>query len=186
VLLKAAQKESTEKMTTQPLAKNTKMRDHHRQRITPDGALVEFLASPDEVGGGICLIRGTVRPGGVVPLHSHADFEIFYVLDGSIEAFQSRNGASQWTTVGAGDVVTVPGNTKHAWRNSSPLPAKLLVVTTPKMHAFFNEITRPFDPSHPAIQPTPEGIHELFRTAARYGHWMGSPEGNAAIGLSRK
>lgn len=174
-------------MTTQVLTNNTQERTHHRQRLTPDGALVEFLASPDEVAAELCLIRGTVPSGGVVPLHSHIDLEIFYVLEGSIEAFQSRNGTSGWTTVSAGDVVTIPGNTKHAWRNSFPLPATLLVVTTSKMYAFFHEITKPFDPSDSAIQSTPpEGIQDLFRAAARYGHWMGSPEENAAIGLKLK
>jgi len=172
-------------MTAQLLTKNVKERNHHRQRTTLDGALVEFLASPDEVGAELCLIRGTVRSGGFVPLHSHLDVESFYVLEGSIEAFQSRNGTSGWTTVGPGDVVTIPGNTKHAWRNSSALSATLVLVTTSKMYAFFHEITKPFDPSH-AAQPTPGGIQELFRAAARYGHWMGSPEENAAIGLSPK
>lgn len=173
-------------MTTQLVTKNTEKRNHQKQRTAPDGGLVEFLASPDEVGAELCLIRGTLPSGRVVPLHSHIDVEIFYVLEGSIEAFQSRNGNSRWTTVSAGDVVTVPGNTKHAWRNSSPLPATLLVVTTAKMYAFFREITRPFDPSQSTTEPTPQGIQDLFKAAAKYGHWMGSPEENAAIGLNLK
>jgi quercetin dioxygenase-like cupin family protein len=173
-------------MTTQLLTKNMEQHDHRKRRMTPDGALIEFLASPDETGAGLCIIRGTLPSGGIVPLHSHLDVELFYVLEGSIEAFQSRNGSSRWTTVRAGHVVTVPGNTKHAWRNSFPLPATLVLVTTSKMYAFFHEISRPFDPSHSATQPTPEGVEELFRAAARYGHWMGSPEENAAIGLIHK
>jgi hypothetical protein len=32
----------------------------------------------------------------------------------------------------------------------------------------------------------PGGIQDLFRAAARYGHWMGSPEENAAIGVGLK
>jgi GMC oxidoreductase/Domain of unknown function (DUF1772) len=35
---------------------------------TPDGTLIETLASPEEVGDEICLIRGTVPPEVAVPL----------------------------------------------------------------------------------------------------------------------
>jgi hypothetical protein len=31
-----------------------------------------------------------------------------------------------------------------------------------------------------------KGIQEVFRAAASYGYWMGSPEENAAIGLGLK
>jgi hypothetical protein len=34
----------------------------HRVLSTPNGTLFEILASPEEVGDGICLIRGTVPP----------------------------------------------------------------------------------------------------------------------------
>jgi hypothetical protein len=50
------------------LAINTEERNHHKQRLTPNGTLFEFLASPDETGSEICLIRGTIPPGVAVPL----------------------------------------------------------------------------------------------------------------------
>ena len=43
--------------------KSTKERKCHEQRLSPDGALVEFLASPDEAAAEICFIRGTIPPG---------------------------------------------------------------------------------------------------------------------------
>lgn len=152
-------------------------------RLTPDGTIVEFLASPDEAGAEICLIRGTLPPGVAVPLHSHPDMEVFYVIEGSVEAFQFRDDRPRWTTVGAGDVVTVPGNAKHAWRNSSSLPATMVIVTTSKMYKFFHEVTKPYDPNQRPAPPTLEAIEKLFSIAARYGYWMASPEENAAIGL---
>ena len=173
-------------MSTQRSTKNTQEGDHHKQRLTPNGTLFEFLTSPDEAGAEICLIRGTIPPGAAVPLHSHADVELFYVLEGVVETFQSRNGTSLWKPFGEGDVVTVPGNTKHALRNSSPLPATMVLVTTSKLYEFFHEVTKPFDPDQSATPPTPDEIQDLFRTVARYGYWMGSPDENAAIGLSLK
>jgi len=171
-------------MSTQLLTKNTEERNYHEQRITPNGTLFEFLTSPEEVGAEICLIRGTIPPGAAVPLHSHSDFELFYVLEGTVEAFQSSNGTPRWATVGAGNPLTIPGNTKHALRNGSPLPATIVLVTTSKLYDFFHEVTKPFDPDQLATPPTPEEIQELSSAVARYGYWMGSPEENAAIGLA--
>jgi quercetin dioxygenase-like cupin family protein len=150
---------------------------------TPNGTLFEILASPEEVGDSICLIRGTVPPGVAVPLHSHLDLEIFYVLEGAMEIFQSNKGASGWTTVGVGAVVAVPGNVKHALRNTSPFPATLVLVTTSRMWEFFSEVSKPFDPSRRPVPPTPEERKSFSATVARYGHWMASSEENAAIGI---
>ena len=170
-------------MPTQLSTKTTEERNHRKQRL-PDGNLLEFLVAPDEAGADFCLIRGTMPAGTTVPLHSHSDVELFYVLEGSVESFASRNGIQGWTTVGMGDVVTIPGNTKHAWRNSSTFPAVMMMVTTSRMYQFLRELTTPFDPHQPASPPTREEIQQIFEAAARYGHWMGSPEDNAAIGLS--
>jgi hypothetical protein len=60
----------------------------------------------------------------------------------------------------------------------------MVVVTTSKLYQFFREVTKPFDPHESAAPPTPEETREFFRTIARYGYWIGSPEDNAAIGLS--
>ena len=169
-------------MSTQLSTQSTPKSNHRKQRL-PDGNLLEFLASPDEAGAEICLIRGTMPPGTVVPLHSHPEVELFHVLEGSLESFVSGSGSQGWTTVGMGDVVTIPGNRKHAWRNPSPFPATVIVVTTSRMHKFFREISKPFDSGQSAVAPTPEELQELFEAAARYGFWMGSAEENAAIGL---
>ena len=171
-------------MSTKSAMKNTEERNHHKQRLTPNGTLFEFLASPDETGSEICLIRGTIPPAVAVPLHSHSDVELFYVLEGSLEAFQFGNGNHGWASFGPGDVVSIPGNTKHALRNTSPLPATAIVVTTSKLYSFFQEVSKPVDGDRAAARPTPEEIQKLVATAAKYGYWMGSPEENAAIGLT--
>ena len=53
-----------------------------------------------------------------------------------------------------------------------------------KIYKFFHEITKPFDPDQSATPPKPNEIQNLLRAAARYGYWLGSPQENAAIGLS--
>ena len=164
----------------------TKTRGHHapgQQLFNAAGVLCEFLASPEEVGDAICLIRGTMPPGVVVPLHSHAEPELLYILEGSLEIFRSNKRSSGWTTAGAGAVVTIPGSVKHALRNSSSLPMTLALVTKSELYKFFRELAKPFDAKQLDAVPTTEAMQELFRLAAKYGYWLGSPKENAAIGL---
>jgi hypothetical protein len=66
------------------------------------GVLLQFLSTPEQVKDQISVMRGTISSGVVIPPHSHADPEIFYMLDGSLEVFQSEG----WQTVSTGEVVT--------------------------------------------------------------------------------
>jgi len=148
------------------------------------GVLLEFLASPEEVGDAICLIRGTMPPGVVVPLHRHEEPELLYVLEGTLEVYRSNEGSAGWTAARVGDVVVIPGNVKHALRNGSSLPVTLALVTKSELYAFFRELAKPFDPNLRLTPPTAEEIQEFFAVAAKYGYWLASAEENAAIGLS--
>ena len=93
------------------------------------GVLLEFLASPEEVGESICLIRGMMPPGVVVPLHRHEEPELLYVLEGSLEVYRSDGPSGGWMAARVGDIVVIPSNVKHALRNGSSVPATLALVT---------------------------------------------------------
>jgi quercetin dioxygenase-like cupin family protein len=54
------------------------------------GVLLQFLSTPEQINDQISVMRGTLLSGVQIPLHSHADPEIFYVLNGSIEVFQAE------------------------------------------------------------------------------------------------
>ena len=54
------------------------------------GVLLQFLSTPEQINDQISVMRGTVPSGVVIPLHSHADPEIFYALNGSLEVFQAE------------------------------------------------------------------------------------------------
>jgi quercetin dioxygenase-like cupin family protein len=139
----------------------TKTQPHHssdRQLFNASGVLCEFLASPEEVGDAICLIRGTMPPGSVVPLHSHAEPELLYVLEGSVEVFRSSERSGGWTTAGVGEVVTIPGSVKHALRNSSSLPMTLVLVPKSELYKFFCELAKPFDAKQRPAPPTSLGM----------------------------
>src|SRR3984893_936514 len=144
------------------------------------GVLLQFLSTPEQVNDQISVMRGTVPSGVVIPLHSHAEPEIFYVLNGSLEVFQSEG----WQTVTAGEVVSIPGNVRHALRNTSPSPITSLIVSKQELYSFFRELARPFDPNSPPAPPTPEEMQQLFSVAEKYEYWLASRDENTAIGIS--
>jgi len=130
-------------------------------------------------------MRGTVPPGAVVPLHSHADPETFVVLSGELEGLVMSPAGFTWVPVGPGDVFHVPGNAKHAWRNTSREPAVAIVVSTPRIGRFFREVGTPVDPADTTARPPSDAaIQQFLQVAERYGYWNATPEENADVGLT--
>jgi quercetin dioxygenase-like cupin family protein len=136
------------------------------------GPTVQFLVSPEAGKDPTCAFRGTIPPGGVVPLHSHADPETFVMVSGRLEALSEGEDDLEWIELTPGDVFRVPGGTKHAFRNPGDDPAEQIVLTTGRIGRFFREVT------------TPAATVERFLAVAEwYGYWNASPEENAAVGI---
>jgi quercetin dioxygenase-like cupin family protein len=148
------------------------------------GVLLQFLSTPEQINDQISVMRGTLLSGVQIPLHSHADPEIFYVLNGSIEVFQAEGQSAGWQIVNAGEVVSIAGNVRHALRNTSSSPMTSITVSKQELYNFFRELARPFDPNRPPAPPTPEEMQHFFSVAEKYEYWLASPEENAAIGIS--
>jgi len=167
---------SQTKVESNPTSSQT---GEQRQTLVVLGVLLEFLASPEQVDGEISLIRGTLPQQTVVPLHSHSDPEIFYVLEGQLEVYE----ATGWRTAETGSTVGIPGNARHALRNASSKPVTTLTVTKAELYKFFRELAKPFDPAQPFAPPTPSEMQQAFDAAGRHHYWIASPAENAAIGL---
>lgn len=135
------------------------------------GATIQYLTSPDEGEDLPCVMRGTVPPGVVVPLHSHADPETFLVESGRMEGLQITGSTYSWVPVRPGDVFHIPGDTPHAWRNPSPdEPAVSIIVSTTTIARFFRDVAG-------------AGPERFLETAERYGYWNATPEENAEVGI---
>jgi quercetin dioxygenase-like cupin family protein len=147
------------------------------------GVLLTFLVTPDQADGQVTLFKGTIPPGAVIPLHSHAEPEVLYVLEGTLELYRESNADQQWSTVAAAGGVAIPGNEKHALRNTSAIPMTTILVAQSEIYKFFREIAKPFRANRLPAQPSPEDMQHLFAAAAKYHYWMGSPEENAKIGI---
>ena len=148
------------------------------------GPTVGFLTSPSEADAVYCMMQGTIPPGVSVPLHSHPDDESFYILSGVVQALTQQEDNFQWMEVKAGDFVHVQSGAKHAWKNPSNEPVEGLITTTPKLGRFFQEVGRRITPGERLSPPTSEELQHFMEVAARYHHWLGSPEENAAVEIS--
>jgi len=140
------------------------------------GPRVKFLTK-DTVGDSYSVLLGAMPPGVVVPLHRHEDRETFYVLHGAVEGFLD----GEWLELQSGDVLDIPGNQMHAWRNTSENEVQMIIVTTERLAEFFREVGEPIGDKHPSS--IMDRIAALVSAAERYGHYMASPAENEAIGL---
>ena len=81
------------------------------------GASVEFLLGPQQGDEAPCVLKGTIPSGVSVPMHSHDSVEIFFVLSGNIDVLVEAGGKMHWVEAGAEDLIEIPSNAKHAFRN---------------------------------------------------------------------
>jgi quercetin dioxygenase-like cupin family protein len=133
-----------------------------------------FLTEVTDGDGDYCVMLCTFPPGAVVPLHSHADRETFYVVSGNPDVFRG----DRWQQLGPGDVVDAQDDIRHAWRNSSGAPASMLCVTTMRMGRFLRAIAVDDSSADPSA-----GAQRFLKLVREHGYWLASPEQNAAIGL---
>ena len=147
------------------------------------GASVQFLVGPRPGDETPCILKGTVPSGVTIPIHSHDVIEIFFVLYGNIEVLMEEAGKLHWVEASAGNLVEIPGNSKHAVRNRSEHPAITLLFTTSKHGRYFQEIGRSVASGESARPPAPDEIQHFLKIAKRYGYWFATPEENAAVGI---
>jgi quercetin dioxygenase-like cupin family protein len=141
------------------------------------GPTVEILTPPGD-DDAPCAMRGAIPAGGIVPLHSHPEPETFIVISGDVEGLVHTGYDLRWIPLGAGDVLHVPGDARHAWRNRSARPAVSLVVTVQRIARFFREVATAGGP------PSEEEVRHFLEVADRFGYWNATPEENAAVGLA--
>jgi quercetin dioxygenase-like cupin family protein len=146
------------------------------------GVQLQFLVAPGETGNQTCLYKGILPSGVVIPLHSHPDSEVFYVLEGTLEVYQENGEYKGWHSVLAGNAIAVAPGVKHALRNTSSAPSTVIAVTEHGLYEFFREIAKPAQQGF-TTPPSPEDMQRLFAAAAKYSCWMGSPEENTDVGI---
>lgn len=146
------------------------------------GVQLQFLVTPEKTGNQTSLYKGILPSGVVIPLHSHPDSEVFYLLEGMLEVYQENGESKCWHSLSAGNAIAVAPGVKHALRNTSSAPSTVIAVTEHCLYEFFREIAKPAEQG--LMTPlSPEDMQRLLAVAAKYSYWMGSPEENAAVGI---
>jgi mannose-6-phosphate isomerase-like protein (cupin superfamily) len=100
-------------------------------RVGAEEAVV--LASSAETGGDLFAVELRMPPGGGAPvMHRHAPSEVYRVLSGEITFYVTgSDGVTTRRTAGAGETVTLAGNTPHTIRNESSELAVAFCVHAP-------------------------------------------------------
>ncbi|HET9902174.1 MAG TPA: cupin domain-containing protein [Xanthobacteraceae bacterium] len=149
------------------------------------GPTIALLTEPAPEDSVPCVMQGTIPPGGVVPLHAHADPETFLAIEGEVEGLAEYPEGFRWVRIEPKEVFHVPGGAKHAFRNPTQQTAVMIVVSTSRLARFFREIGTPRPSGDgPPVRPGAERVRHFLDVAARYGYWNAGPEENAAVGIS--
>ena len=133
-------------------------------------------------GGALTVFEQLAPPGSATPLHRHdATDEFFYVLAGEV-TFHSPAGARRCQ---AGSFVAIPRGVPHAFRVTSPDPARLLVLSAPgTFEGFVRAVSQPapaatLPPAGPP--PPPEEIAHLAAVGAQHDvTLLGPPPASAS------
>jgi mannose-6-phosphate isomerase-like protein (cupin superfamily) len=149
------------------------------------GPTIQFLTEPEEDDLWPCVMRGTIPPGVVIPMHSHADPETFYVVAGEVEGLSMSGRDFTWVRIAPGDIFHVPSGARHGFRNQGQARAVMIICSTSKIGRFFRELGKLVPAgAKPAGPPSREAIERFLETSRRYGYWNASPEENARVGIS--
>jgi quercetin dioxygenase-like cupin family protein len=128
------------------------------------GNTYTILVSGEDTAGRYSLIDMYVPPGGGPPPHRHDFEESFTVLEGEIEAtFRGEK-----LSLRAGQVIQIPANAPHQFRNNSAQPARLLCLCSPAgQEGMFREIGVEV-PTRTTVPPKPEAAtEEAFKARAQ-------------------
>ena len=142
------------------------MRPNKKPHVVLDvlGPTVEFRVLPSESAAGYCIIKGAIPPGVSVPIHSHPDEESFFLLSGKLQALEQRKDGFEWINMKAGDFHHVPQDVRHTWKNESNEPTVTIIVTTPRLGRFFEEIGRPVTAEVFPQPPTAADIRHFVKS----------------------
>jgi mannose-6-phosphate isomerase-like protein (cupin superfamily) len=133
-------------------------RAHNEDGVTwydaASGERIAVRVSSHDTNGAYAVVESIADPGCCVPMHLHQNEEEHFVVLAGTYRFACENKIFRAT---AGTSVTIPKGARHAWRNLTSGPGRLLAIFTPGgFERLIQEV----------IDAPPGEVEEL---AARYG-----------------
>lgn len=115
-----------------------------------------MVLNAEDTAGRYALIDMLVPAGGGPPPHRHDFEEMFYVLEGQIDA----TFRGQTTIINAGEVVNIPARAPHFFHNSTDVDARMLcLVSPPGLDDYFSQWGQPL--------PTRTALNDLSAEEAQ-------------------
>ncbi len=106
----------------------TIVRPGEGEQLYAGGAVYTLKACGAVTAHAYTLIEVRIEPGGIMPSHRHAAFEVgIYILDGSVRA--TLDGETYEAT--AGSFLIIPWGLPHEIRNTEGSAARLLLLSVP-------------------------------------------------------
>lgn len=134
------------------------------------GSLITFQVRSAETDGAYAVLETIVPPGRAkVLMHVHAAAETFQILDGEFEFHAVRDGKAVAFLATAGDMVHMPPNVPHGYRNVSKGASSFQTVIAPgAMEGYFLELGMPTAADRPGKPGHPD-MKLLAEVGERYG-----------------
>lgn len=143
------------------------------------GTLVTFQVRSTETDGAYAILETVVPPGRTKPqLHAHPAAETFQILEGEFEFQTTREGRTTAFRATAGDMVHIPPNVPHAYRNVAKSPSSFQTVIAPgAMEGYFLELGMPTTNNRPPTKPAhPPDMKLIAEIGRQYGIELIDPE----------
>jgi quercetin dioxygenase-like cupin family protein len=137
------------------------------EKLNVFGTEIIVKVDGSKTGGTMTVVESVVPPASGPPRHVHSrEDETFYVISGR---FKLAHGEHEMEA-GPGQVIFMPRNVTHTYKNISGEPARLLVTITPAgFEGFFREVSKR------QLSP-PKDMKEINAVAEKYGlKFVGPP-----------
>jgi quercetin dioxygenase-like cupin family protein len=85
---------------------------HYRWNDLPREELSPLIGRRLITGTGMMIAHVYLRRGAIVPLHSHSNEQLTYILEGRLR-FWFGDDESETVEIGAGEVLTIPPHLPH-------------------------------------------------------------------------
>lgn len=138
------------------------------------GDVYAMLARAEDTGDAQTVLHALVPPGGGPPPHVHLrDDESFFVIEGEIDLTLGH----ETTRVGPGTFAFVLRGQRHAFKNNSGAPVRMLIWTAPGgLDRLFTEVGQALPRGSTTPAPvTDEAIERLVRACPKHGIEVEAP-----------
>ena len=140
------------------------------------GVELEWKLRRNDTVDQYCVLAATIPPGAGIPVHQHPQQEAFFTVYAKTEFAVENSAGLPWKEVNPGDMVNIPLDTMHGFRNAGDRDLKLLLTCAAGLGRFFEEAGTPLTENESArANLSPEEIQRVLEIAREHGQRFPAP-----------